>query len=128
MYASDIHLSAQATNLGLENIDALIQSAHHGDEAAKAVFREMGRYLGIGAKNVVNLLNPEAIVLGGERMDAADLFLPAFEEQVCQHSFPAEAMRLRILPASLGADGFLIGAATLVAADFFRVPAKEAAA
>jgi glucokinase len=86
----------------------------------------MGRYLGLGAKNLVNLLNPEAIILGGERMDASDLFLDAIENEVRRHAFPSEADRLQIVPTELGTDGFLIGSATLVAADFFRVPAKEA--
>ena len=127
MYASDIHLAAQAESLGLGSIEGLASAARDGSNPARAVFSEMGRYLGVGAKNVVNLFNPEAIVLGGERMDTSDLFLPAFEEQVCKHSFPAEAARLSILPAALGDDGFLIGSAALVAADFFRVPAKETA-
>ncbi|HIE47472.1 TPA: ROK family protein, partial [Candidatus Bipolaricaulota bacterium] len=70
------------------------------------------------------LLNPEAVVLGGERLDAADLFLPAFEEQVRRHSFPKEAEDLAIVPAELGEDGFLIGAATLAVREFFRLPAE----
>ena len=86
----------------------------------------MGRALGIEVKNLVNLLNPEAVVLGGERLDAADLFLPAFEEQVRRHSFPKEAEELVIALAELGEDGFLLGAATLVVREFFRLPAEGA--
>ena len=85
---------------------------------------QMGTNLGIGARNLVNLLNPEAIILGGERMDEEDLFFAAFTEEVCRHSFPAEAAQLQIVPAQLGRDGFLIGAATLAAAEFFRLPAQ----
>ncbi|RLE28954.1 ROK family protein, partial [Candidatus Acetothermia bacterium] len=95
-----------------------------GDRAAQAVFTKMGRALGIGVKNLVNLLNPEAVVLGGERLDAADLFLPAFEEQVRRHSFPKEAEDLVIVPAELGEEGFLIGAATLAVREFFRLPVE----
>jgi N-acetylglucosamine repressor len=124
VYASDYFLNEEASRLGFPDIQGLIDAARNGDADAKVAFARMGRYLGFGAKNLVNLLNPEAIILGGERMDASDLFLSAIEDEVRRHSFPSEADRLQIVPTELGADGFLIGSATLVAADFFRVPAK----
>ncbi len=124
VYASDHFLAEEATRLGFPNIQELIDAAHDSNSDAKVAFERMGRYLGFGAKNLVNLLNPEAIILGGERMDASDLFLSAIEEEVRRHSFPSEADRLQIVTTELGADGFLIGSATLVTADFFRVPAK----
>jgi len=124
VYASDRFLLSQAKALGYESIEELTAVARDGDRAAQAVFTEMGRALGIGVKNLVNLLNPEAVVLGGERLDAADLFLPAFEEQVRRHSFPKEAEDLVIVPAELGEEGFLIGAATLAVREFFRLPAE----
>ncbi len=127
VYASDRFLAEEAARLGFPGIQELIEAARDSSTEAKEAFTRMGRYLGFGAKNLVNLLNPEAIIFGGERMDAADLFLSAIENEVCRHSFPSEAERLQIVPTQLGADGFLIGSATLVAADFFRVPAKEAA-
>ncbi|MEW5825980.1 MAG: ROK family transcriptional regulator [Candidatus Bipolaricaulota bacterium] len=125
VYASDRFLKEEASRLGFASVDAMAHAARNGQgAAAREAFTRMGRFLGLGAKNLVNLLNPEAVVLGGERMDAADLFLPALEDVVRRHSFPAEADRLAIVPAELGSDGFLIGAATLVAAEFFRVPAQ----
>lgn len=125
VYASDQFLREETKRLGLSGIPSLAEAAHKRVSPAQEVFSRMGRHLGIGAKNVVNLLNPEAIVLGGERMDDADLFLPAFEEAVRHHSFPEEAKQLEIMPAELGSDGFLIGAATLVAAEFFRLPTER---
>lgn len=126
VYASDYFLNVEASRLGFSDIQELIDAARDGGADAKVAFARMGRYLGFGAKNLVNLLNPEAIILGGERMDASDLFLSAIEDEVRRHSFPSEADRLQIVPTELGTDGFLIGSATLVAADFFRVPAKGA--
>ena len=124
VYASDRFLSEEAARLGFQDIDRLIEAARDGNADAQAVFSRMGRYLGIGAKSLVNLLNPEALILGGERMDAEDLFVPALADEVRRHSFPSEAEQLRIVNAQLGPDGFLIGPATLVIADFFRVPAS----
>jgi N-acetylglucosamine repressor len=124
VYASDRFLHEEARRLGFATIEEMAAAARDSGNAAREAFARMGKSLGFGAKNLVNLLNPEAIVLGGERMAESDLFLPALEEEVRRHSFPAEAERLSIVPAELGADGFLIGPATLVAADFFRLPAR----
>jgi len=124
VYASDQFLREEAQRLGYGDINNLAVAARDGCGDARDAFQRMGRYLGFGAKNLVNLLNPEALVLGGERMEAADLFLKPLQEEVRRHSFPAEAAQLQIVPAELGTDGFLVGPATLVAADFFRVPAQ----
>jgi predicted NBD/HSP70 family sugar kinase len=125
VYASDRFLREEAERLGYTSVSDMALAARNGEgAAARGAFARMGRFLGLGAKNLVNLLNPEAVVLGGERMDAADLFLPSLEDEVRRHSFPAAAEKLFIVPAELGADGFLVGAATLVAAEFFRVPAR----
>jgi len=124
VYASDRFLEEEAERLGYSGIDGMISAARDGSDEAKDAFTQMGRNLGIGARNLVNLLNPEAIVLGGERMDEEDLFFDAFVEEVRRHSFPAEAAQLEIVPAQLGRDGFVIGAATLAAVEFFRLPAQ----
>jgi predicted NBD/HSP70 family sugar kinase len=124
VYASDRFLEEEADRLGFGSIDRMIAAARDGAAEARDAFTQMGRNLGIGAKNLVNLLNPEAIVLGGERMDEDDLFFGSFVEEVRRHSFPAEAAQLEIVPATLGRDGFLIGAATLAAVEFFRLPAQ----
>jgi predicted NBD/HSP70 family sugar kinase len=123
VYASDRFLFEESERLGFDSIEALAAAARDGSDPAREAFRRMGVNLGVGAKNLVNLLNPEAIVLGGERMTEEDLFVDAFEEIVCQHSFPEEASRLRIVPAELGSDGFLIGAAASACMEFFHVPA-----
>lgn len=123
--ASDQFLAREAARLGFSSIEVMAQAARQGDNRAIQSFQRMGKAMGIGVKNVVNLLNPEAIILGGERMADSDLFLAAFEEEVRHHAFPAEAKELQIVPAELGPDGFLVGAATLVAAEFFRLPLVE---
>ena len=124
VYASDRFLLEEAARWGYSTIAEMATAARDGETGGREAFARMGKFLGFGTKNLVNLLNPEAIILGGERMEESDLFLSALEEEVRRHSFPAEAEKLHILPAELGADGFLIGPATLVAADFFRLPAQ----
>ena len=127
VFASDQFLKREALRLGYTDIEQLERAAREQNAQAIGVFEQMGHYLGIGAKNLVNLLNPQAIVLGGERMEASDLFWPAFETEVREHSFAEAAKDLEIVPALLGEDGFLIGAATIVAAEFFRLPTERTA-
>lgn len=122
VYASDGYLGTQAHRLDFPDITCMAKAARDGSDRARSTFAEMGRSLGQGAKNVVNLLNPEALMLGGERMEDADLFLPEFEHEVRRNAFPEEARDLKILPAELGADGFLIGAAALATESFFQLP------
>lgn len=100
----------------------LLEAAKCGDVVAKDIFKRMGRNLGIGVKNAVNLLNPEAIIIGGERIDAYNFFSSTFKEAIKRHSFPEEAKKLDIILTELGEDGWIIGAATLVIRDFFKLP------
>lgn len=108
--------------------EALVEAARRGDTVAQRLFVEMGRYLGLGLKNAVNLLNPEAVILGGERAGAYPFFGPALEEEVRKHAFPEEAKELNILLAELGEAGWLIGAATLALSPIFELPIYKGSA
>jgi glucokinase len=83
------------------------------DELALAVFARMGIYLGIGMANLINLLNPELIVIGGGVANAWQLFEPHMHAEVEQRAFPLPAGRVRIVPAQCGDDAGLLGAARL---------------
>lgn len=103
-------------------INHLISLAETGDPKALDIFRRMGHSLGLGIKNLVNTLNPEAVILGGERLSEADYFMSEMEEEVLNHSFPQEAKKLKILRAKLGKEGWLIGPASLSIRNFFSLP------
>jgi glucokinase-like ROK family protein len=129
VFASDIFLVRRAEEVlsrkgsfEAPTPEELLIAAKQGDPTARGIFEEMGRYLGIGLRNAVNLLNPEAIILGGERMDAFEYFSPALEKEVRKHSFPGVSKELEIVPAELGEDGWLIGAATLSMRSLFKLP------
>ncbi|MFO8034689.1 MAG: ROK family protein, partial [Candidatus Bipolaricaulota bacterium] len=127
-YVSDRAIQAEASALGFDSLAQFAASARDGSCEARDVYVRMGRLLGVGAKNVVNLLNPEAIVLGGERMEDSDLFLDSFLQELRRHAFSHETRELKVVPAELGSDGFLIGAGTLVTEGLFQQPAMEVAA
>jgi glucokinase len=84
-----------------------------GDELALGVLKTMGMYLGIGLANIVNLLNPDVIVIGGGVANGWQLFEKSMHEEVKQRAFPLPVSRLRIVPAKCGDDAGLLGAAHL---------------
>jgi N-acetylglucosamine repressor len=122
--ASDYYLEQEMERRGLtpSTTENLARMAGNGEEEAIDVFQKMGYHLGIGVKNLVNSLNPEAVVLGGERISEADYFMPEMEEEVLNHSFPQEARELKIVKAELGKEGWLIGAAILSIRNFLSLP------
>ncbi len=84
-----------------------------GDELALEVFKRMGVYLGIGLANLINILNPEMIVIGGGVVNGWDLFEKSMRQQVAERAFPLLAARVKIVRAECGDDAGLLGAARL---------------
>lgn len=84
-----------------------------GDPLAIEVFRRAGRYLGIALAGLINVLNPEAIVIGGGAADGWDLFIEATRSEIRKRAFREPAERARIFRASLGSDAGIVGAAFL---------------
>jgi glucokinase len=90
----------------------LIALARAGDPPAAAALDAMGRYLGSGIASLVNVFEPELVVLGGGFCSAAlDLLLaPALEVLVVEGRRPSNE-RVRVEPAQLGVEAGMVGAA-----------------
>ena len=88
--------------------------AHEGDANARQAYREAGRSLGIAFAGLVNLLNPERIVIGGGVLPAWDLFMPAAEQEMRRRAFAPAAERVLFAPAALGDLAGVTGAAGLL--------------
>jgi glucokinase len=91
----------------------IYEAGLQGDELALEVLRRMGVYLGIGLASLVNLLNPEIIVIGGGVSDGWELFEKHMNQQVRERAFPLPAQRVKITRAECGDDAGLLGAARL---------------
>lgn len=89
------------------------QAARDGNVLAKNVMADMGRMLGIGIANVINIFNPEMIVIGGGVMDAWQLFIDATRREIVKRAFQVTAERTRVVPALLGDDAGMVGAAAV---------------
>jgi glucokinase len=83
------------------------------DDLAREVFRRMGVALGVGLANLINLLNPEMIVIGGGVANGWDLFAKDMLQQVVERAFPLPVAQVKIVRAECGDDAGLLGAARL---------------
>src|ERR1043165_8031341 len=92
---------------------SIFEAGMQGDELGLAIFRRMGVYLGIGLANLINILNPEMIVIGGGVMNGWDLFYKHMLHEVEERAFPLLAARVKIVRAECGDDAGLFGAARL---------------
>ncbi|HEV8189224.1 MAG TPA: ROK family protein [Pyrinomonadaceae bacterium] len=100
----------------LEGVDDLtaemiFEAGQQDDELALEIFRRMGVYLGIGLANLINILNPEIIVIGGGVVNGWALFEKHMHQQVEERAFPL--LRVKIVRAKCGDDAGLLGAARL---------------
>ena len=71
----------------------------------------------MGVANIVSILNPEMIVLGGGVMQAGDLFLDSIKRVMAEWAQPVAARQVRIEMTQLGEDAGLLGAARLALGD-----------
>ncbi|HZC14093.1 MAG TPA: ROK family protein [Thermoleophilaceae bacterium] len=86
---------------------------HSGDEAARGVLAEIGARLGYGLVGVVNVFNPEVIVIGGGAVRAGDLLLEPAREVVSRRAMPPVRDGVRIVPAHFGDESGMMGAALM---------------
>ena len=91
----------------------LSAAAARGDRLAKAVWQDIGLRIGVGLTNVIWLVNPDRIVLGGGVAQAGEhlfKYIRETGEHRCEKTFWE---KLEIVPATLGNDAGIIGAASL---------------
>ena len=89
------------------------EAGRNGDELALAVFRRFGLYLGIGLANLINLIDPQIIVISGGAVNGWDLFAPEMYRQVEERAFRTTAQQVKIARAECGDNAGLLGAARL---------------
>ena len=88
-------------------------AARRQDPPAKEVVADVVTYLAMGIANIVSILNPEVVVLGGGLFQAADLFLEPVRLEFKRWAQPLAARSVRIEPSKLGEDAGLYGCGKL---------------
>lgn len=81
---------------------AVADAARRGDEVAIEAFRVSGFYLGRGLAILIDILNPEVIVIGSIFARAHDLLWPAAQAVIAEEALSAAAAVCRVVPAELG--------------------------
>jgi glucokinase len=98
-------------NAGHITAEVVAAAARRGDQAAHRVLEEVGSNLGLGVANIVSLLNPEVVVLGGGLASIGNLLLVPLRKAVRQWGQPLARRQVRIVISRLGEEAGILGAA-----------------
>ena len=110
----------------LATIANLVSSARKGDKVSIEVLQNTARYLGGGIAGLVNLLNPEKILLGGwAGLQIGDFLLQDIIEYAKQYSLPQPMSATEISLCQLGQDAICMGAASLALEEFLNGNLKK---
>lgn len=90
------------------------ETAKAGDPVAKRIFTIIGEYIGIGMASVVNLLNPEKIIVGGGVADAGEILMTPLKETLKKRAMKIAGEAVEVVPAQLGNTAGVIGASLLI--------------
>jgi len=103
-------------------LSIIIEAAKAGDSEAIEALTEAGAAIGLGVANLINIFNPEMIVIGGPLSAAGEFLLPAILERAQLRSLPDLQSQARIVLSASGADASLIGAVALVVESILQQP------
>ncbi len=116
-------LAGYPADAGRAGIDAVLREAEAGSETAIAALAHVGRWLGIGLGGIVNILNPRLVILGGPHARLHPLVRGPLEAELSRHALPASRALVRVVPAALGINAPLIGAAEMAFEPLLADPA-----
>ena len=124
-YLEYVHSTTYSLERGIQvpTTFEVVERARNGDEAAIAALQRAGILLGVSLANLVNIFNPECIVLSGPDTDASmlvsDLLLEPMYQALKQHLFSQIGKDLHFIVERLGFESWARGAGSLVLRHFF---------
>ena len=108
------HRAGHALEAGRELTGPFVtEMAHDGDPVALDAIGTVGRALGVGLSSIVNVLNPEVIVIGGGVIAAGDMLLAPAREELAARALRPARDAVRVVAAAFGEEAGMIGAALL---------------
>ena len=99
--------------------DTVIEAAIQNDEIATDIIRNAGLNLGIRIAYLVNLFNPEVVVIGGGVEKAGDVIMEPIRHTVKKLAFSEQANIVKIIPSAMGENSVSLGAASLAIREIF---------
>lgn len=103
--------AGRSGQVGSAAIDALVRAAEAGDADALAAFAEHGEWVAFGLAGIINVFDPELIVLGGSFERIHPLIADVVERELDRRVFDVVRAQVRVVASRLGVDAPLIGAA-----------------
>jgi len=109
----------RVTGARAERITAVqvFQLAAEGDRIAQGIVHEVETYLGIALANIVHVMNPGIIILGGQVAQAGDLLIAPLQARIHALCLPAAIQSMRIVQGTHGSEANSVGAVTLALQD-----------
>ncbi len=99
---------------------SIVRMAQEGDLGCRRVIADAGRAIGRAAATLVNVLNPELLIVGGDLAQAGDLLLDGVRETLALAALPSAAQRAQVVAGSLGDRAGVLGAIALVLSEADR--------
>ncbi|WP_125988619.1 ROK family transcriptional regulator [Halocella sp. SP3-1] len=118
---ADSKINSMVNNLKEINEETVFLAAKQGDQLAGQVLQDTGRYLGIGIANLINILNPEVVIIGGDIVLAGDIILESMRSTVHNRALSYPAEHVKIINSRMGKEGVAIGAAALILESVFNI-------
>ena len=89
----------------------VFEAVGRGDGLAEEVVHDTARYLGVGVANMLNLLNPEVVVIVGGVTKAGERLFEPLRREVARRAFKPAVEACRIVPGLLEGTAGVVGAA-----------------
>jgi predicted NBD/HSP70 family sugar kinase len=97
----------------------VIKAAYAQDELVIEVLKGAGDYIGLGVANMINVFNPQCVIIGGFATFAPPFFLEAIKRSAQSHTFSVPWQAVTIVRSELGKDAVAIGAAALLLSRYY---------
>ncbi len=106
-------------------LDAVVEAADAGDELARRLLADSGHWLGIGIAALVNILNPQLVIVGGEGVRAGEWRFGPMRAAIQAHAFNGLADELEVVIEPSGDETWARGAACVVLGELFKSPVQR---
>jgi glucokinase len=104
-----ITLELSASNRSKITSIVLSQAAKQHDKFAVEIIEENGYFIGIGCVNIINVLDPEAIIIGGGVSKIGPILFNSIKKTIKENLSMVKELKTEIIPATLGTDAGLLG-------------------
>jgi glucokinase len=113
----ELEVDAESILLGMVNGDAdritsltVFEASKRGDPVATQVVRDTAHFLGVGVSNLINIFNPDIVVIAGGVTQAGDLLFDPLRAEIKRRAFKSSVDACRIVPGALPLSAGVVGA------------------